>query len=419
MAQAIGVRPVSELIRWPTEDLSRIPLHIYGDPEIYAWEQDRIFRGPTWNFLSLECEIPKPNDYVLTKVGDTPVIVVRTAEGGISALVNRCTHKGSVLCYDSRGQGKRSFVCPYHAWSFDQSGELRGIAFEKGVGGLGGMPEGFDKSKHALTRLRVEVIEGLVFGTFSDATPPLERYLGEPMVAHIRRTIRGRTMQIIGRYNHIMPNNWKLYIENSRDTHHPSLLHAFFATFKLNRLSAEGGIRHDPANWHHLVFAKRLTDQGHEEYSPGKLRTMKSDFGLNDPSLIAQWMEYDDNITNALQSILPGFVLQQILNSVGTRQIITRGTGECELIWTVVAFEEDTPEQRAIRIKQSNLVGPHGYISMEDGAIGGFVQQGIKGDRDKQAVVEMGGLTADGQPTRATETSVRGFYKAYRELMGS
>jgi anthranilate 1,2-dioxygenase large subunit/terephthalate 1,2-dioxygenase oxygenase component alpha subunit len=56
---------------------------------------------------------------------------------------------------------------------------------------------------------------------------------------------------------------------------------------------------------------------------------------------------------------------------------------------------------------------------MEDGAIGGFVQQGIKGDRDKQAVVEMGGLTADGQPTRATETSVRGFYKAYRELMGS
>jgi anthranilate 1,2-dioxygenase large subunit/terephthalate 1,2-dioxygenase oxygenase component alpha subunit len=116
MAQAIGVRPVSELIRWPTEDLSRIPLHIYGDPEIYAWEQDRIFRGPTWNFLSLECEIPKPNDYVLTKVGDTPVIVVRTAEGGINALVNRCTHKGSVLCYDSRGEGKRSFVCPYHAW---------------------------------------------------------------------------------------------------------------------------------------------------------------------------------------------------------------------------------------------------------------------------------------------------------------
>ena len=142
MAQAIGVRPVSELIRWPTDDLSRIPLHIYGDPEIYAWEQDRIFRGPTWNFLSLECEIPKPNDYVLTKVGDTPVIVLRTAEGGINALVNRCTHKGSVLCYDSRGEGKRSFVCPYHAWSFDQAGELRGIAFEKGVSGDQRIAEG-------------------------------------------------------------------------------------------------------------------------------------------------------------------------------------------------------------------------------------------------------------------------------------
>jgi anthranilate 1,2-dioxygenase large subunit/terephthalate 1,2-dioxygenase oxygenase component alpha subunit len=84
----------------------------------------------------------------------------------------------------------------------------------------------------------------------------------------------------------------------------------------------------------------------------------------------------------------------------------------------VVCFEDDTPEQRAIRIKQSNLVGPHGYISMEDGAIGGFVQQGIRGDLDKHAVVEMGGTTADGQPTRASETSVRGFYKAWRETMG-
>ncbi|MFN7752464.1 MAG: aromatic ring-hydroxylating oxygenase subunit alpha [Pseudomonadota bacterium] len=418
MAQAIGVRPVEQLVQWPTDDLSRVPLHIYGDREIYAWEQDRIFRGPTWNFLALECEIPKPNDYCLTRVGDTPVIVVRTESGGINALVNRCTHKGSVLCYDSRGEGKRAFVCPYHAWSFDQSGELKGIAFEKGVNGLGGMPPGFDKSRHALTRLRVETIEGLVFGTFSEQTPSLEEYLGAPMVAHIRRTIRGRKMQIIGRYNHIMPNNWKLYVENSRDTHHPSLLHAFFATFKLNRLSAEGGIRHDPRNWHHMVFAKRLTDQGHEEYSPGRLRTMKADFGLNDPSLIAQWMEFDDNITNALMSIFPGFVLQQILNSVGTRQVITRGPDECELVWTIVSFEDDTPEQRAIRIKQSNLVGPHGYISMEDGAIGGFVQQGIRGDLDKQAVVEMGGTTADGQPTRASETSVRGFYKAWRETMG-
>jgi hypothetical protein len=47
----------------------------------------------------------------------------------------------------------------------------------------------------------------------------------------------------------------KLYAENSRDTYHPSLLHSFATMFKLNRLSAEGGIAMDEAGWHHLVYA--------------------------------------------------------------------------------------------------------------------------------------------------------------------
>lgn len=144
---------------------------------------------------------------------------------------------------------------------------------------------------------------------------------------------------------------------------------------------------------------------------------MKNDYGLKDPSLIDQWMEYPDQITNAIQSIFPGFVLQQILNSIGTRQVITRGVNQCELVWTLIGFEDDTDEQTAIRVKQSNLVGPAGLVSMEDGAIGGFVQKGIAGDLDNVAVIEMGGRGVGPVATRATETSVRGFWKVYRELM--
>ena len=114
----------------------------------------------------------------------------------------------------------------------------------------------------------------------------------------------------------------------------------------------------------------------------------------------------------------PGFVLHQILNSIGTRQIITHGPNDCELVWTLLGFEEDTPEQTAVRVKQANLVGPAGLVSMEDGAIGGFVQKGIAGDLDNVAVIEMGGRGVGGMPTRATETSVRGFWKVYRELLG-
>jgi hypothetical protein len=86
-------------------------------------------------------------------------------------------------------------------------------------------------------------------------------------------------------------------------------------------------------------------------------------------------------------------------------------------VWTLIGLEGDTEEQTYVRLKQSNLVGPAGLVSMEDGAIGGFVQKGIRGDLDKRAIIEMGGQDVGGMPTRATETSVRGFWKVYRELM--
>jgi anthranilate 1,2-dioxygenase large subunit/terephthalate 1,2-dioxygenase oxygenase component alpha subunit len=418
MSQAVAARPLRDLVTWPAEGYTRVPLNVFTQPDVYAWEQDLIFRGPTWSFLGLEVEIPEPGDYITNFVGDTPVIVVRKADASINALVNRCVHKGSIICYRSRGKRDRhhNFVCPYHNWIYDFDGNLTSIAFEKGVQGKGGMPVDFEKSRHKLIRLRVETIRGLIFGTFSAETPPLRDYLGPVMVEHIERTLYGR-IRILGRYSQFMHNNWKLYVENSRDNYHPSLLHAFFSTFKLNRLSAEGGTRQDDRNWHHITFTKRYTDKGDAAYDSGMIRAMKEDIGLKDPSLIDQWIEYPDNITNSIESIFPGFVLHQILNSLGTRQLITRGVEKCELVWTLLGFEEDTEEQTRIRVKHSNLVGPAGLVSMEDGEIGNFVQKGIKGDLDGSAIIEMGGRGVGSVPTRATETSVRGFWKVYRELM--
>jgi phenylpropionate dioxygenase-like ring-hydroxylating dioxygenase large terminal subunit len=415
MAQARAARSVQELLKWPSEGVSRVPMQVHADPELAAWEQDLIFRGPTWNFLGFEIEAPNPNDFFTTMIGVSPIIVVRTAEGQINALVNRCAHKGATVCYHTTGNST-NFTCPYHNWIYDQSGKLISVAFEKGVKKLGGMPADFNKADHRLTKLRVEIINGLIFATFSDSAPSLEVYLGPEMTAHIRRTIHGRP-KILGKYRQVMQNNWKLYAENARDNYHPSLLHGFFSTFKLNRLSAEGGVRQDQAGWHHIVFAKKHTDSGDSEYSSGMVRAQKDNFGLRDPSLIDQWMEFEDSITNSVQCIFPTFVLHQILNSIGTRQLIPLGPEKSELIWTLIGFEEDTEEQLYVRLKQSNLIGPAGLVSMEDGVIGNFVQRGIKGDLDAAALVMMGGHDVGPAPTRATETSVRGFWRVYRELM--
>ena len=87
--------------------------------------------------------------------------------------------------------------------------------------------------------------------------------------------------------------------------------------------------------------------------------------------------EFHDDIQLQILSIFPGFILQQMHNALAVRQIVPRGVDATDLNWTYLGFADDTPELRAHRLKQNNLVGPAGYVSMEDGAVGGFVQRGI------------------------------------------
>ncbi len=102
------------------------------------------------------------------------------------------------------------------------------------------------------------------------------------------------------------------------------------------------------------------------------------------------------------------------------RQVLPKGVARTELNWTYLGYVDDTPEQRTVRLKQSNLVGPAGFISMEDGAVGGFVQRGIAGARRPARRSSRWAATSTGSSEgRATETSVRGFWKAYRRLHGT
>ena len=257
-----------------------------------------------------------------------------------------------------------------------------------------------------------------MFGSFSNDVPPLEEHLGEEIYSRIGRVMGGRTPVILGRYTQALPNNWKLYMENVKDSYHASILHLFFTTFELNRLSQTGGDHRRPIGGHHVSFSAIDTTQAkNTEYAEQNFRS-DSDFKLADPSLLQGFKEFPDNVTLQILSFFPTFVLQQIQNAIAVRQIVPRGIDRTDLHWTLLGFAEDTPEQRLMRLKQANLVGPAGYISMEDGCVGGFVQRGIAGASGEEAVIEMGGAGAESSESRVTEASVRGFWKAYRAQMG-
>jgi anthranilate 1,2-dioxygenase large subunit/terephthalate 1,2-dioxygenase oxygenase component alpha subunit len=406
-----------QTIQWHGPGLTRVPYEIYSDPATAQQEQERVFRGATWNYLCLDAELAEAGSYRTTFVGETPVVVVKDDDGEIYAFENRCAHRGALIALEKCGKAD-SFQCVYHAWSYNRQGDLTGVAFEKGVKGQGGMPASFCKEEHGPRKLRVAVFCGLVFGSFSDDVPSIEEYLGDEICQRIERVL-GKPVEVIGRFTQALPNNWKLYVENVKDSYHASLLHLFFTTFELNRLSQKGGVIVDESGGHHVSYSmidKAAADASYQEQG---LRSDSDKYRLKDTTVLQGFPEFDDGITLQILSVFPGFVLQQIQNCLAVRQVLPKGEGRSELNWTYLGYAGDTPEQRTVRLKQLNLVGPAGFISMEDGAVGGFVQRGIAGAHDHQAVVEMGGEDTGSAEGRAVENSVRGFWKAYRTHMGA
>jgi anthranilate 1,2-dioxygenase large subunit len=402
---------------WP-QGFTRVPYWTFQSEDVYQREQQRIFQGDCWNYLCLEAELAKPGDFRTTFAGDAPVIVTRDANGEIHAFENRCAHRGALICLDDHGANKKDFSCVYHAWTYDLKGNLTSVAFKNGIKGKGGMPASFRMQDHGPRKLRIARVHGLVFGSFSKVVTPIEEYLGDAILARIERVLAGRTAVVLGRYTQVLPNNWKLYVENVKDSYHASILHLFFTTFEINRLSQKGAIIVDESGGNHVSYSQIDHAAARDkEYASQQIRS-ESRYRLADPSLLSGFDEFPDGITLQILSVFPTFILQQIQNSIAVRQVVPRGVGRTDLNWSILGFADDTPAQRLARLKQANLVGPAGYVSMEDGCVGGFVQRGIAGAANAQAVLEMGGSTAESSESRVTEASVRGFWKAYRAHMG-
>ncbi len=401
---------------WPPGELTRVPFWIYQAPDIYALEQQRIYQGPVWNFLCLEAEVGKPGDYRTTFVGSMPVVVARDIDDEIYAFENRCAHRGALIALDSGGHA-RDFTCVYHAWNYDLKGNLKAVAFEDGVAGKGGMPKTFCRSDHGPRKLRIALYAGLVFGSLSDDVPPIEEYLGEEIAAKIKRVLC-KPVVVTGRYTQTLHNNWKLYFENVKDTYHASLLHTFFTTFRINRLSQKGGMLVSPDGGNHASFSFVDPSSTDKDYAAMGIRSENEGFTLKDNSLLDNADEFGDGCHMQILTVFPGFVLQQIQNTLAVRQILPKGQTVTALNWTTFGFADDTPDMKTRRFRQNNLAGPAGYVSMEDGAVGGFVQRGVAAAGTERSLLEMGGSGTANEGTRATEAAVRGFWKCYRGHMG-
>jgi phenylpropionate dioxygenase-like ring-hydroxylating dioxygenase large terminal subunit len=404
-------------VTWPSTDYSRVPYVVFGDQAIYNREQERIFQGSSWCYLGLEAEIPNPGDFKTSFVGNTSVVVNRSASGAVYAFENRCAHRGSTVVRELSGN-RENYTCIYHHWCYDHEGNLIGVPFQRGLKGKGGMPKEFDKCEHSLNKLRVETYRGVIFGTFDHAIMPLADYLG-PRIRDILDTIFQKPIEVLGYMRQRMPSNWKLYWENATDCYHAGLLHQFGTTFGLFRATQEGGSFLGACPGHSVCYSIFGSDEESVSEGYDGIEAYNAEMKLNDDSLLQYRDEDSDQRGLIIMAAFPSVIFQRIANTLATRQIRTKSPNEFELYWTYFGYADDDEELRRMRLTQTNLVGPAGLISMEDGEAGVLIQRAIERERHASSVMEMGGKGPIGdQDHLVSEMSVRGFWKHYCDVMG-
>jgi anthranilate 1,2-dioxygenase large subunit len=116
-------------------------------------------------------------------------------------------------------------------------------------------------------------------------------------------------------------------------------------------------------------------------------------------------------------TIFPGMVCNRCAHDRGAGTARAAWTS-AELEWIHPGFDTDDEAMTERRLRQGNLIGAAGYISMEDGCVGGFVQRALQYNDEGAGLVMMGGHEAESQTFRASEAAIRGFWKHYRTLMG-
>jgi len=399
----------------------RIHASLYTDPRIFEDEMERIFhRG--WVFVGHDSEIPRPGDFVTRRIGREPVIMVRGRDGGsVAILVNRCMHRGTMLCQADAGNA-RTFTCPYHGWTYHLGGELLGVPYPGGY-------ESFDKRAHGLVRApRVSSYRGFVFASLGATGIPLSEHLGAATALFDRScdlAPDGEVQLGAGWVKHRCAGNWKMLPENDSDGYHLGFVHrALFSTVRTQYqhvVGDERAIRAVIRDW----------GRGHMEidWSPGYDRPLQW-LGAS-PESVAEYaaaLERRDGPELARRRLFEGPAHALIfpnlfLGETNVAIVEPVSAGEC-VHWHTPMFLKGAPElnRRLLRMAEAGM-GPASFLMPDDLAVAARNQLGLHARSAPWLLLArgLGREAVDARGRRVShvtdETTNRGLWRHYRAVM--
>jgi len=192
----------------------------YTDPEVFKLETNGLL-ARTWQFAGHASQLKETGDYFTFDMAGESLFCIKGRDGEIRTFYNVCQHRAHQLV---SGQGQtRVVVCPYHAWTYELTGELRAGPNIKVV-------EGFDKSSICLTSVRTEVFLGFIFVNLDNDAKPMDEWFPN---------VRTELESYIPHWDTLAPLewveipencNWKVSVENYSECYHCTLNHPTFST---------------------------------------------------------------------------------------------------------------------------------------------------------------------------------------------
>lgn len=331
-----------QTVAWPAE-FNVLPKEVFNRADVFEEELERIFYGPEWHPIAHVSEVPNKGDFKTFQIGKRPVLVVRGEDGRVRVFLNSCPHRGTML--ETCAQGSRArFQCPYHRWTFHLNGPL--IA----APGSDDFSPDFTKDDFGLKEIRSADAFGVVYATFSDDAPALDDYLGECM-PHIAEICGGDgRLKLIGYQKVQYSTNWKEYSDN--EAYHAPLLHAAFQLLKLGSTPGEGFM---------TVYGHKVTSSGLKEAGNSRYLSAPAIMTSKDPAREPRTM---------IVSTFPMTIFARHLDTINLRFAFPITPDLVEVHYAYFAHEDDDEELVRHRVWQSsNLLGPSGFISLEDGAV--------------------------------------------------
>lgn len=217
MTKHQALSPAAELhanVAVPFTSARAMPKSVYTSAEFLAQEQKHVF-SHDWLCAGRAETLPNPGDYLTLQIAAEPVLVLRDRDGEIRAMSNVCRHRMSTLLH-GRGNA-RSIVCPYHAWTYNLDGSLRGAPAMT-------LNDGFCKDQLTLPKIRCKVWQGWIMVTLNPDAPEPEVALKgvRDLIPNLDMSTYTETYQESFNW----ATNWKVLAENFMESYHLPMCHA-------------------------------------------------------------------------------------------------------------------------------------------------------------------------------------------------